>query len=95
MQTYALYLESGPRRQKATVLVLDLLGCIAKGPTTGAAQADTPSVIRLYDDQTKLRTKVSKIIFKWTKATPFTSSRITGLSASSTSSSSSMIASTR
>jgi uncharacterized damage-inducible protein DinB/predicted RNase H-like HicB family nuclease len=45
---YALYLESGPKRQKTLVHVLDLLGCVANGPTTDAALAATPDAIRAY-----------------------------------------------
>ena len=45
---YSLYLESGPRRQKTMVHVLDLLGCIAQGPTTDAALEVTPAAIRAY-----------------------------------------------
>lgn len=46
--TYALYLESDPRRQKTMVHVLDLLGCVAKGPTTEVALGATPDAIRAY-----------------------------------------------
>jgi predicted RNase H-like HicB family nuclease/uncharacterized damage-inducible protein DinB len=45
---YGLYLESGPRRQKTMVHVLDLLGCIAHGATTEAALETTPDAIRAY-----------------------------------------------
>ncbi|MFQ5858733.1 MAG: hypothetical protein ACE5LU_24285 [Anaerolineae bacterium] len=45
---YALYLESGPRRRKTMVHVLELLGCIARGPTTEAALEATPGAIRAY-----------------------------------------------
>lgn len=45
---YPLYLESGPRRRKTMVHVLDLLGCIATGPTTDAALDATPNAIRMY-----------------------------------------------
>jgi predicted RNase H-like HicB family nuclease len=45
---YALYLESGPKRRKTMVHVLDLLGCIATGPTTEAALDATPDAIRAY-----------------------------------------------
>ncbi len=48
MGEYALYLESGPRRRKTMVHVLDLLGCIAQGPTTEAALEATPDAIRAY-----------------------------------------------
>ncbi len=48
MMEYALYLESGPRRRKTMVHVLDLLGCIAQGPTTEAALEATPQAIRTY-----------------------------------------------
>jgi predicted RNase H-like HicB family nuclease/uncharacterized damage-inducible protein DinB len=48
MNIYPLYLESGPRKKKTMVHVLDLLGCVANGPTTEAALANTPAVIRLY-----------------------------------------------
>jgi uncharacterized damage-inducible protein DinB len=46
MTFYKLYLESGPRRKKTMVHVLELLGCIANGPTTEAALEKTPSAIR-------------------------------------------------
>jgi predicted RNase H-like HicB family nuclease/uncharacterized damage-inducible protein DinB len=46
--TYALYLESGPRRRKTMVHVPDLLGCVAIGPTTDEALAVTPDAIRAY-----------------------------------------------
>jgi predicted RNase H-like HicB family nuclease/uncharacterized damage-inducible protein DinB len=45
---YRLYLESGPRQRKTMVHVLDLLGCIAQGPTTEAALKETPNAIRAY-----------------------------------------------
>ncbi len=48
MITYNLYLESGPRHRKTMVHVLDLLGCVAVGPTTEQALANTPEAIRLY-----------------------------------------------
>src|ERR687885_2042169 len=48
MTTYALYLESGPRRRKTMVHVLDLLGCVAVGPTTEEAIEATPDAIRAY-----------------------------------------------
>ena len=48
MTTYDLYLESGPRRRKTMVHVLDLLGCVAVGPTTDDAIAATPEAIRAY-----------------------------------------------
>ena len=47
-KTYALYLESGPKRRKTMVHVLDLLGCIATGPTTEDALAATPDAIDAY-----------------------------------------------
>jgi predicted RNase H-like HicB family nuclease len=46
--TYDLYLESGPKRRKTMVHVLDLLGCVAVGPTTDEALAATPDAIRAY-----------------------------------------------
>ncbi len=48
MQTYKLYLESGPKKKKTMVHVLDLLGCIAKGPTSDEALNRTPGAIRAY-----------------------------------------------
>lgn len=48
MTTYDLYLESGPRRRKTMVHVLDLLGCVAVGPTTADTLAATPEAIRAY-----------------------------------------------
>jgi predicted RNase H-like HicB family nuclease len=46
--TYNLYLESGPKRRKTMVHALDLLGCVATGPTTDAALAATPDAISAY-----------------------------------------------
>jgi uncharacterized damage-inducible protein DinB/predicted RNase H-like HicB family nuclease len=48
MTQYALYVESGPRRRTTMVHVLDLLGCIARGPTTEVALEATPEAIRTY-----------------------------------------------
>ncbi len=48
MTVYDLYLESGPRRGKTMVHVLDLLGCVANGPTTEEALARTPAAIDVY-----------------------------------------------
>ena len=48
MTLYRLYLESGPKRQKTLVHVLDQLGCVAGGPTTEAALVRTPDAIRAY-----------------------------------------------
>ncbi len=45
---YALYLESGPRMRTTMVHVLDLLGCVANGPTTEAALDATPGEIRAF-----------------------------------------------
>ena len=46
--TYDLSLESGPRQRKTMTHALDLLGCVATGPTTEAALAATPEAIRAY-----------------------------------------------
>lgn len=48
MTLYQLYLESGPKRKKTMVHVLDLLGCIATGPTTEEALERTPKAIQGY-----------------------------------------------
>jgi uncharacterized damage-inducible protein DinB/predicted RNase H-like HicB family nuclease len=48
MTEYALYVESGPRRRKTMVHVVDLLGCIAQGPTTDDALEATPDAIRAF-----------------------------------------------
>jgi predicted RNase H-like HicB family nuclease len=45
---YDLYLESGPKRRKTMVHVLDLLGCVAVGPTTDEALSATPEAIQAY-----------------------------------------------
>ena len=45
---YRLYLESGPKMRMTMVHVLDLLGCIANGPTTEAALEPAPSEIREF-----------------------------------------------
>jgi len=47
-RSYALYVESGPRRRKTMVHVLQLLGCTAQGPTTEDALAATPAAIKAY-----------------------------------------------
>ncbi len=48
MMLYKLYLESGPKHKKTMVHVLDLLGCIANGPTTEEALEKTPQAIQQY-----------------------------------------------
>lgn len=48
MTLYQLYLESGPQHKKTMVHVLDLLGCIANGPTTEVALENTPQAIQAY-----------------------------------------------
>jgi len=48
MTVYDLFLESGPKRRKTMVHVLDLLGCVATGPTTEAALAATPEAIGAF-----------------------------------------------
>lgn len=48
MTVYDLYLESGPKRRKTMVHVLDLLGCVAVGPTTEEALAATPEAIGAF-----------------------------------------------
>jgi len=48
MTVYDLHLESGPKRRKTMVHVLDLLGCVATGPTTEQAIEATPDAIRAY-----------------------------------------------
>lgn len=48
MTTYDLYLESGPKHRKTMVHVLDLLGCVAVGPTTDDAIAATPDAIGAF-----------------------------------------------
>ncbi len=48
MIEYRLCLESGPRQRKTMVHVVDLLGCVAQGPTTAAALAATPDAIRAF-----------------------------------------------
>jgi predicted RNase H-like HicB family nuclease len=48
MPSHRLYLESGPKHRKTLVHVLDLLGCVATGPTTEAALAAAPEAIRAY-----------------------------------------------
>ena len=48
MTVYDLYLESGPKRRKTMVHALDLIGCVAVGPTTEEAVAATPEAIRAY-----------------------------------------------
>jgi len=48
MTEYPLYLESGPKQRKTMVHVLDLVGCIANGPTTQDALDATPAAIETY-----------------------------------------------
>jgi hypothetical protein len=45
-RTYALYVESGPRKRKTQVHVIELLGCTVNGPTTDEAIAAAPDAIR-------------------------------------------------
>jgi predicted RNase H-like HicB family nuclease/uncharacterized damage-inducible protein DinB len=46
--TYGLYLESGPKRRKTMVHALDLLGCVAVGPTTDEALMATLEAIQAF-----------------------------------------------
>jgi predicted RNase H-like HicB family nuclease len=48
MQTYKLYLESGPKKKKTMVHVLEVLGCISKGPTSDETLNRTPEAIHAY-----------------------------------------------
>ncbi len=48
MRAYQLYLESGPQKRTTLVHVLELLGCVANGPTTDEALAATHDAIRAY-----------------------------------------------
>jgi len=48
MTVYKLFLESGPRRKKTMVHVLELLGCISNGPTTEIALERTPAAIQRF-----------------------------------------------
>jgi predicted RNase H-like HicB family nuclease len=48
MTEYKLYLESGPKMRTTMVHVLELLGCIANGPTTEEALDVTPEAIRRF-----------------------------------------------
>ena len=50
MTVYDLYLESGPRKRKTMVHVLDLLGCVAVGRTTEEAIDAAPDAIVSYLD---------------------------------------------
>lgn len=50
MKEYSLYLESGPKHKTTMVHVLNLLGCIARGPTTEEAIEAAPSAIRKWLD---------------------------------------------
>ncbi len=48
MNTYLLYLESGPRKKTTMVHVLDLLGCVCRRGATDEALAATPQAIRAF-----------------------------------------------
>jgi DinB superfamily len=48
MIEYSLYLESGPKKKKTMVHVLDLLGLVVRGSTTDKALAAVPASIRKY-----------------------------------------------
>lgn len=48
MQTYDLYLDSGPMKKKTFVHVPALAGCIARGDTTDEAIEHAPDAIRAY-----------------------------------------------
>jgi hypothetical protein len=45
---YRLYLESGPKMRTTMVHVIDLLGCVANGPTTEAALEAAPGEIERF-----------------------------------------------
>lgn len=48
MTEYGLYLESGPKRRKTLVHVLDLPGCVVSGPTSDEAAAAAPEAVRAF-----------------------------------------------
>jgi predicted RNase H-like HicB family nuclease len=48
MTIYNLYLESGPKKKKTMVHAIDLLGCVATGPTTDDALAAAPTAIAQF-----------------------------------------------
>ncbi len=48
MHSYALYVESGPKRMKTMVHVPELLGCTVNGPTTGTTLEATPAAMRQF-----------------------------------------------
>jgi uncharacterized damage-inducible protein DinB len=45
VMVYGLFLESGPKHRKTMVHALDLLGCVAVGPTTEQALEASPAAI--------------------------------------------------
>ncbi len=45
---YGLYLDHGPKRRKTMVHVIDLMGCVANGPTTDEVLEATPDAIREF-----------------------------------------------
>jgi predicted RNase H-like HicB family nuclease len=48
MKEFSLFLESGPKKRKTMVHVLDLLGCVVRGSTTEEALSAVPTVIENY-----------------------------------------------
>ena len=44
--TYGLYLDHGPKRRTTMVHVIDLMGCVANGPTTHGVLEATPGAVR-------------------------------------------------
>lgn len=48
MTIYKLYLESGLKHKKTMVHILDLLGCVATGPTSEEAVARAPDQMRAF-----------------------------------------------
>lgn len=48
MTEFEVYVESGPKRRKTMVHVMELLGCVVSGPTTDEALEDTPGMIRRF-----------------------------------------------
>lgn len=48
MITYDLYAESGPKHRKTYIHVPQIVGCVARGPTTEEAVAASPEAIRMF-----------------------------------------------
>ncbi|MSQ11860.1 MAG: hypothetical protein EXR48_04115 [Dehalococcoidia bacterium] len=76
MTEYPLYVESGPRRRKTMVHVLDLLGCMVQEPTTEEALEAAPDAVRFTRRKCSERVPTSPRVQAPAPAGPTVSTRM-------------------